>query len=229
MTTEVKEYQRPAWMNSPVYHRSAVFNAERDSALVTEGTHFTCQACLVAVPLEKQSPKDSRYCVDCQKVLDTERAIVKQDKDGWVGGYRNINGKNIWQGSEYHTGGKRYIVLPSGETVCAGRVRDGDDTPQPLAEPCAKTIDKGNTTPVILAHPAKPVKTPPVPAAPPQVVVVGRPRRTDARVFALADEGLPPRKIAATLEAEGIRIGWRTVYRMLARRREREKQGVLSL
>jgi len=215
MTTEVKEYQRPAWMSLPVFHRSEQFNLERDAALIAAGTHFTCQACLVAVPLEKQSPKDSRYCKDCLAVIEKERATSAQDRDGWVGGYRNVNGKPVWWGSEFHTGGKRYIVLPSGETVCAGAVRDGGDSPQPTALLCAKTPDKGITTPVVLAHPAKPVETPPPPP-----MATGRPRRTDTRVYALADEGLSPRKIAETLESEGIRIGWRTVYRMLGRRQQ---------
>ncbi len=52
--------------------RSSMFDIKRDSALMASGSHFFCQACSVAVPIEKQS-SDLRYCQDCYLIITGEK------------------------------------------------------------------------------------------------------------------------------------------------------------
>jgi len=57
------------------------FNIKRDNELIAAGTHFWCEACVVARPLGNQSP-DPRYCLHCYEVLVKEAAMLK-DAGSW--------------------------------------------------------------------------------------------------------------------------------------------------
>lgn len=61
------------------------FNTKRDNELIAAGTHFWCEACLVARPLDDQSP-DPRYCLICYEFLLKEAALLllKQGRPEWV-------------------------------------------------------------------------------------------------------------------------------------------------
>jgi hypothetical protein len=50
------------------------FNIERDNELIRNGTHFWCETCLVARPIEDCSP-DRRYCQSCYDFLCAEKEI----------------------------------------------------------------------------------------------------------------------------------------------------------
>ena len=45
-----------------------VFDSKRDKELIAAGTHFWCQGCLIAHPLDARSP-DPRYCQGCHDFL----------------------------------------------------------------------------------------------------------------------------------------------------------------
>ncbi len=47
------------------------FDIKRDNELIAAGTHFWCDACVVAQPLVEQS-SDPRYCQSCYEVLKVE-------------------------------------------------------------------------------------------------------------------------------------------------------------
>lgn len=54
---------------------------------------------------------------------DGETEILKgKDQDHWVGVSRMVNGREVWWGKWFVHYGKKYIVIKSGQTVCAGRV-----------------------------------------------------------------------------------------------------------
>ena len=60
------------------------FSIKRDNELIAAGTHFWCQACVVARPLVEQSP-DPRYCLSCYEVLKTEAGLLAgRKKPTWV-------------------------------------------------------------------------------------------------------------------------------------------------
>jgi len=44
------------------------FDVKRDNALIAAGTHFWCETCIVARPIETRSP-DYRYCQGCYEFL----------------------------------------------------------------------------------------------------------------------------------------------------------------
>ena len=48
----------------PVEPIKGQFNSQRDRALIDKGSQFFCRACLVAVPIERQS-LNPEYCSDC--------------------------------------------------------------------------------------------------------------------------------------------------------------------
>lgn len=55
---------------------ASLFDSKRDNILTTAGNHFFCMGCLVAVPLEKQSP-DPGYCQGCYDFLTKESQQLK--------------------------------------------------------------------------------------------------------------------------------------------------------
>ena len=52
-----------------------VFDIKRDNKLIAAGTHFWCETCLVARPLDDQSP-DGRYCQGCYDFLLKEAEML---------------------------------------------------------------------------------------------------------------------------------------------------------
>jgi hypothetical protein len=50
---------------------------KRDNQLIAAGTHFWCEACLVARPLDDRSP-DPRYCQGCYEFLLKEAKMLKE-------------------------------------------------------------------------------------------------------------------------------------------------------
>jgi hypothetical protein len=53
------------------------FDVKRDNELIAAGTHFWCEACLIARPLDDQSP-DERYCQGCYDFLLKEARMLKE-------------------------------------------------------------------------------------------------------------------------------------------------------
>jgi hypothetical protein len=53
------------------------FDIKRDNELIAAGTHFWCEACLIARPLDDQSP-DPRYCQGCYDFLLKEARMLKE-------------------------------------------------------------------------------------------------------------------------------------------------------
>ena len=51
------------------------FDVKRDNELIAAGTHFWCEACLAARPLDDRSP-DVRYCQGCYDFLLKEAAML---------------------------------------------------------------------------------------------------------------------------------------------------------
>lgn len=73
------------------------FNAERDSALIAAGTHFWCQTCFVARPLDDRSP-DERYCQACYCLLSKEAEMLGSHvkEPDWIPGkLQKIEGKKL--------------------------------------------------------------------------------------------------------------------------------------
>lgn len=61
-----------------------VFDIKRDNELIAVGSHFWCQGCLVARPLDDHSP-DPRYCLMCYEFLSKEAAMLNKWKlPDWV-------------------------------------------------------------------------------------------------------------------------------------------------
>jgi hypothetical protein len=61
------------------------FDIKRDNELIAAGTHFWCQTCLMARPLDDQSP-DPRYCQGCYDFLCKEAEMLppKRGRPQWV-------------------------------------------------------------------------------------------------------------------------------------------------
>lgn len=51
------------------------FNVKRDNELIAAGTHFWCEACLVAKPVDDMS-RDQRYCQGCYDFLVYEASLL---------------------------------------------------------------------------------------------------------------------------------------------------------
>lgn len=63
---------------------TAIFDIKRDNDLIKAGTHFWCQACIVARPLKEQSP-DPRYCKSCYVFLKAEASLLPtNNRPGWI-------------------------------------------------------------------------------------------------------------------------------------------------
>lgn len=63
----------------------AYFDIKRDNELIAAGTHFWCEACLYARPVEIKSP-DSRYCFRCYDFLlrEANQMQGKRGRPAWV-------------------------------------------------------------------------------------------------------------------------------------------------
>jgi len=63
------------------------FDIKRDNELIAAGTHFWCEVCLVAQPLDDQSP-DKRYCLGCYDFLNKEAEMLRESgsrsRPGWL-------------------------------------------------------------------------------------------------------------------------------------------------
>lgn len=61
------------------------FDNKRDNELIAAGAHFWCNACLIARPLDDQSP-DKRYCFGCYNFLlkEAEMLSPKQGRPQWL-------------------------------------------------------------------------------------------------------------------------------------------------
>lgn len=60
------------------------FDIKRDNELIASGSHFFCEACVIAWPLVEQSP-DPRYCLACYKVLMDEASLLPSAKrPAWI-------------------------------------------------------------------------------------------------------------------------------------------------
>ena len=60
------------------------FDTERVNELIAAGSHFWCNACLGAVPLDDQSP-DPRYCLGCYEFLLKEAKRLNPGKRSkWI-------------------------------------------------------------------------------------------------------------------------------------------------
>jgi hypothetical protein len=54
-----------------------IFSIKRDNELISAGTHFWCEACLIARPIDDQSP-DTRYCQGCYDFLLKEAEMLRE-------------------------------------------------------------------------------------------------------------------------------------------------------
>ena len=59
-----------------------VFDSKRDKELFAAGTHFWCEGCLIARPLDARSP-DPRYCQGCHDFLSEEASHLSR-KPSWT-------------------------------------------------------------------------------------------------------------------------------------------------
>jgi hypothetical protein len=60
------------------------FDCKQDNELIATGTHFWCQTCLIARPIDDQSP-DSRYCQSCYEFLLKEAEMLPGNKrPAWI-------------------------------------------------------------------------------------------------------------------------------------------------
>ena len=59
-----------------------VFDSKRDKELIAAGTHFWCEGCLIARPLDTRSP-DPRYCQGCYDFLSEEASHLSR-KPSWT-------------------------------------------------------------------------------------------------------------------------------------------------
>jgi hypothetical protein len=66
-------------------HNEPMFSIKCYNKLITAGTHFWCEACLVARPLGKRSP-DERYCQGCYDFLLKEAEMLTGHikKETWI-------------------------------------------------------------------------------------------------------------------------------------------------
>ena len=59
------------------------FDIKRNNQLIASGTHFWCEACVVARTLVEQSP-DPRYCQGCFDVLKVEAEMQPSRRVAWM-------------------------------------------------------------------------------------------------------------------------------------------------
>jgi len=60
------------------------FDVKRENELIASGTHFWCEGCLYARPVDDRSP-DPRYCQSCYGVLSHEASLLSAGKHpAWV-------------------------------------------------------------------------------------------------------------------------------------------------
>jgi hypothetical protein len=64
------------------------FDIKRDLRIIKNGG-FMCNGCLVGKPLSQQSPRDARYCIDCQPIIEYEYALAAEHR-GYKSGYKPV-------------------------------------------------------------------------------------------------------------------------------------------
>lgn len=70
-------------------------NIKQDNELIAAGSHFFCNTCLVARPLDDRSP-DPRYCNGCYQFLQDEAALLPLTKrPKWLPKAKNSAKKTI--------------------------------------------------------------------------------------------------------------------------------------
>lgn len=98
--------------------QTAIFDAERDNQLIAAGTHFWCEGCLIARPLDTRSP-DPRYCQGCHDFLSEEASHLDR-KPSWTPKASN-SAKNQCP-TTYH-GAPSTPLLKSHHNAAGGKVR----------------------------------------------------------------------------------------------------------
>jgi hypothetical protein len=101
------------------------FDIKRDNKLIAAGTHFWCEACLVARPIDNQS-LDPRYCQGCYEVLVMEAEMLKET--------------GTWRRPEW-------LPTASPDTK-RGAKKDGD-TPTPIPQNMSTLKDEKITVDII--------------------------------------------------------------------------------
>jgi hypothetical protein len=105
------------------------FDIKRDNELIAAGTHFWCEACLVARPLDDRSP-DERYCQDCYDFLRKEAEMLTGHikKPTWIpckNGQKNQPHVSTYGGGNMSTLGEEIIevdiIQPSVAKVTRGK------------------------------------------------------------------------------------------------------------
>jgi hypothetical protein len=105
------------------------FDIKRDNELIAAGTHFWCEACLVARPLDDRSP-DERYCQDCYDFLRKEAEMLTGHikKPTWIpckNGQKNQPHVSPYGGGNMSTLGEEIIevdiIQPSVAKVTRGK------------------------------------------------------------------------------------------------------------
>lgn len=66
---------------------NGLFDTKRDNQLIITGSHFWCETCFVARPLDDQS-SDPRYCQGCYDFLLKEAEVLRESGStrhpGWI-------------------------------------------------------------------------------------------------------------------------------------------------
>ena len=65
--------------------RSDYFNIKKDGELIAKGTHFWCEICLTAKPLDDQSPVPRR-CFSCHESMQGDKNRSNILGDYWIKG-----------------------------------------------------------------------------------------------------------------------------------------------
>ncbi len=77
------------------------FSIVEDNELISQGSHFFCKACLVAVPVDQRSSNPD-YCRQCWASLEVDR-IAAVDRS-----------RGKWTGAAYSTGKEKFTIKPTG-------------------------------------------------------------------------------------------------------------------
>lgn len=162
------------------------------ATILAEIIPLLCEACLKDLPPDY----NGRYCPECQAIIDEERPTYP--KEYW---FRDI---------AYIMGGKAWLVNQGGATYSV-----------PM-EDFFKTLKGEKQVPDAVqdTHQQKPAPQKPVTKIPQRQNPLGKTGRPKSKlsvtkVRQLAAKGLGSRKIAEILAAEGIKVSYRTICRIL--------------
>ncbi len=116
-----------------------MFSIKLEQELIRANTHFWCEGCLSAIPIEKQSV-DFGYCEPCRKQLEGFKAEAEYPNDGWEPGqgiYRHYTGRYVLRGR----GLTRALPKQADHPSDGGAANAGNE------KPVSKLLDKGFATP----------------------------------------------------------------------------------